>query len=355
LLTYLVMDDLLKGRGAQINPSNRFLNQSLTTLHIEGLDEPVHINNQTTFYTETPKNIISRNSSPDIPFEFSINPYQGCEHGCAYCYARNSHEYWGFSPGIDFESKIIVKPDAPKMLSKLFLSGKWKPALITLSGNTDCYQPVEKKLKITRGLLKVFTDFRNPVSIITKNSLVLRDIDLLSELASERLVRIFLSVTTLQEDLRQKMEPRTAAVHKKLEVIEKLNEAGIPVGIMIGPVIPGLNDEEIPAIIRSAADRGASNAGLNILRLNGAIGDIFSDWLERNFPDRNHKIWNQVAAVHGGKVNDSEWGRRLSGEGKIADTIKFIFSTAKKKYMSSRAWPELDFTKFRNRGNFTLF
>ena len=349
------MNDPFKGRGAHINPANRFLNQSITVQHIEGIDEPVYVRNQTSFFRETPKNIISRNNSPDIPFEFSINPYQGCEHGCAYCYARNSHEYWGYSPGIDFETKIIVKPEAPQLLKKLFLSGKWKPAQITLSGNTDCYQPIEKKLKITRGILQVMCDFRNPVSIITKNVLILRDLDILSELAANRLVKVFFSITTLHDDLRQKLEPRTAAVHKKLEVIGRLSASGVPCGVMIGPVIPGLNDEEIPAIIAAAAGKGATNAGLNILRLNGAIQDIFRDWLERNFPDRYSKIWNQVAAMHGGNVNDAAWGRRISGEGKIADAIKFVYKTAKKKYMSNGHWPETNFTGFRNKGNLTLF
>ena len=355
MLIYLVMEDALKGRGSHINPANRFLDQSFTSRHIEGIDEPFYIKNQTKFYVETPKNIISRNTSPDIPFEFSINPYQGCEHGCVYCYARNSHEYWGFSAGVDFETKIIMKPEAPKLLAKLFLSGKWKPAQISLSGNTDCYQPVEKKMRITRNLLKVLAEFRNPVSIITKNVLILRDIDLLTELASNRLVKVFFSITTLKDELRQKMEPRTAAVHKKLDVISRLAGAGIPTGVMIGPVIPGLNDDEIPSIIRVAAGKGASNAGINILRLNGAVKDIFREWLERNFPDRHNKIWNRVADMHGGDVGDSEWGRRITGEGRIADAIKFIYKTAKNKYMDNCLWPEYDFSRFRNRGNLTLF
>ena len=210
-------------------------------------------------------------------------------------------------------------------------------------------------MKITRGLLQVLADFRNPVSIITKNVLILRDLDILTEMAANQLVRVFFSITTLHDDLRQKLEPRTAAVHKKIDVIGRLSNAGVPCGVMIGPVIPGLNDEEIPAIINAASEKGAANAGLNILRLNGAIKDIFRDWIERNFPDRYNKIWNQVAAMHGGNVNDSAWGRRITGDGKIADAIKFIFKTAKHKYMKSHGWPELDFSKFRNRGNLTLF
>lgn len=338
-----------------MNPANRFLTQSLVSKFIEGIDEPLFVRNQTKFYVDNPGSIISRNTSPDIPFEYSINPYQGCEHGCAYCYARNSHEYWGFSPGIDFESRIITKPSAPALLRKAFLSPRWKPAPITLSGNTDCYQPAEKKLKITRNLLKVFSEFRNPVSIITKNVLILRDLDLLTDLAANRQVHVFLSVTTLEEDLRIRLEPRTAATGKKLIAMERLSSAGIPVGVMIGPVIPGLNNYEIPQILKMSGNAGASNAGINMLRLNGAIKDIFRDWLERNFPERSEKIWHQVSAMHGGNVNDSEWGRRLRGEGEIAHTMRFIFNSAKQKYIDPQKWTAFDFTKFRTGGNLTLF
>ncbi len=349
------MDNVLKGRGAHLNPANRFLGQSTVTEHIEGIDEPLLIRNNTQFFIDTPAKIISRNSSPDIPFEFSINPYQGCEHGCAYCYARNSHEYWGFSAGLDFESKIIIKPAAPELLAKTFLSRSWKPASITLSGNTDCYQPIERKLKITRGLLQVFAGFRNPVGIITKNVLILRDLDILKELAENSLVHVFFSVSSLDETLRSRIEPRTASIQKKLFAMERLSKSGIPVGVMIGPVIPGLNDHEIPSILKAAAASGATNAGYNMLRLNGAISEIFSDWLKRNYADRAQKIWNQVSEVHGGDVNDSRWGRRLAGEGKVAESVKSVFQAFKKKYMQGGTWPPFDLTKFRKGGNLTLF
>ena len=348
------MEYPLKGRGAQINPVNRFNSQSLS-YHVEGIDEPLFLRNLTRYYIENSVHIISRNTSPDIPFEFSINPYQGCEHGCAYCYARNSHEYWGFSSGLDFETHIIIKPKAPELLSKVFLSKSWKPASITLSGNTDCYQPIENKLKITRRLLEVFNDFKNPVSIITKNVLLLRDLDILTELATDKLVHIFISITTLDENLRQMLEPRTASTQKKFEVISKLSEQGIPVGVMVGPVIPGLNNQEIPQILKLAEEKGASSAGMNILRMNGSVAEVFKDWLHRNLPDRYTKILNQVSEVHGGQVSDSKWGRRIRGEGNIADAIKFTFNKAKEKYYSDKSWPQLNHSLFRKSGNLNLF
>jgi DNA repair photolyase len=349
------LEEIIKGRGSNINPENRFNDQSLTTMHIEGIDEPLIRGTKTSFFIENPKNIISKNNSPDIPYDFSINPYQGCEHGCAYCYARNSHEYWGFSAGLDFETKIIVKPSAPQMLREVFLSKSWKPSLITLSGNTDCYQPIEKKLKITRNLLKVFAEYLNPVSIITKNVLILRDIDILSDLAANQLVHIFFSITTIDEDLRQKLEPRTASADKKLKVIEKLSQRNIPVGVMAGPIIPGLNNHEIPTILRLASEHGAMTAGFSMIRLNGAISQIFKDWIIRNFPERFNKIWEQICSLHGGKVSDSVWGRRMRGEGNIADTIRFIFNISRQKYFKNKVWPDLNYSKFRFGGNLNLF
>jgi DNA repair photolyase len=345
----------VKGRGSSVNPGNKFSLHSLTFDHKEGIDEQYESDPKTSFFIETPGKIISKNKSPDVPYEFSINPYQGCEHGCVYCYARNSHEYWGFSSGLDFESKIIVKPAAPELLRKAFYSSSWKPALITLSGNTDCYQPVEKKLEITRNLLKVFAEFRNPVSIITKNVLIWRDADILADLAGDNLTHVLFSITTLKEDLRLLLEPRTAIASKKLKIIEKLSKSNIPVGVMIGPVIPGINDQEIPEITRVAAENGARMVSYSMVRLNGSIGRIFEDWLKRYFPERFNKIWGQVSSLHDGRVNDSEWGRRMSGEGPIADTIKFIFESSKNKYFKNSNWPQLDFTKFRYKGIYNLF
>ena len=337
----------LKGRGAQLNTENRFLKHSLVTEHIEGLDEPLLSNEQTQVFIENPKKIVNNIKSPDLHLMNSINAYQGCEHGCIYCYARNSHNYYGFSAGLDFEQKIIVKPDSPKLLRKHFDNPNYKPEVITLSGNTDCYQPLERKYKITRALLEVMLEYKNPVGIITKNSLILRDIDLLSELAKNNLVHVMLSITSLREDLRLMMEPRTATAKKRLQVIEELSKNNIPVGVMTAPIIPGLTSDEIPAILKSVADNGALTAGYTIVRLNGEIKNIFNDWLYKNLPDAADKIWNQIKACHNGQVNDSRFGKRMSGDGKIAESIKQLFTISKKKYLAGRHMPPYDFSLFR--------
>ena len=301
----------LKGKGSQINPKNKFQERSLGNEFLEGIDEPLLARspNRQIFY-ETPRKIVNQVDSPDLMLTYSLNPYQGCEHGCVYCYARNTHQYWGFSSGLDFETKIIVKKNAPQLLEKHFQNPNWKPSPIMVSGNTDCYQPLERKLKITRELLKVFASYRNPLGIITKNSLVLRDLDILKDLASDNLVHVFVSITSQQEKLRSIMEPRTATSVKRFEVVQRLADSGIPVGVMAAPIIPGLNSHELAGIIKKAGEAGALTAGYTVVRLNGAIGEIFKDWLDKNFPDRAAKVWNQIMALHGGNVNDSEWGRR---------------------------------------------
>lgn len=352
----LVMEpNYFKGRGAQLNTANPFLKQEYVTEHIEGLDESFYVSPKTTLYKETPKKIVNKVDSPDLRFYYSANPYQGCEHGCIYCYARNSHQYWGFSAGLDFESKIIIKENAAKLLEKHFLSSSWIPSPIVLSGNTDCYQPVERTLGITRSLLKVFLKYGNPVNIITKNILILRDIDILKDLASENLVHVNFSVTTLNEKLRRILEPRTATANGKLKAIEKLSEANIPTAIMNAPIIPALNVNEMPDVIKSAANAGALNAGYTTVRLNGNIKHIFHDWLHQNFPDRANKVWNQICELHGGKVNDSDWGRRMKGDGVLAGMISQLFTTAKNKYLAGKSLPELNVHKFRKKGNLTLF
>lgn len=259
------------------------------------------------------------------------------------------------SAGIDFESKIIYKENAAKLLEKQFLSSKWKPAPIMLSGNTDCYQPIEKKLRITRDVLKVFLKFGNPVNIITKNTLVIRDVDILSELASEGLVLVNFSLTTLDEKLRRVLEPRTATALGKLKAIEKLSAANIPTAIMIAPIIPGLNVSEIPVVIQSAANAGALDAGYTMVRLNGNIKHLFEAWLTENFPDSSTKIWNQICEVHGGAVNDSEWERRMKGDGPIAVMVNQLFLASKKKHMHGRELPILNINRFRRNGNLSLF
>lgn len=349
-------EEYLKGKGAQINTSNKFLKHQLVQEHIEGLDEPFLVSKpKTEVFVEHPKSILSKNDSPDLPFNYSINPYQGCEHGCVYCYARSSHEYWGFSAGLDFESKIVVKKQAAELLEKAFLKKTWKPTSVMLSGNTDCYQPLEKKYKITRSLLEVFLKYRNPVGIITKNALITRDIYLLKQLAQLNLVHVYFSITTLDEELRQLMEPRTASTKKKLEAIKALSEEGIPVGVMNAPIIPGLNHHEIPKVLEAAAKAGARSAGYTIVRLNGKISDITKDWLMKNFPDRAQKIWSQISDMHGGDVNDSEWQRRMSGEGNYADIIAQLFKNSHARYFKGKKIPEYDLKQFRRGGNYQLF
>ena len=347
--------DYIKGRGAQIKTGNRFLKNEYVSEHVEGLDEPLYSSSNTQIFHESPKKTVNKVTSPDLGMMYSMNPYQGCEHGCIYCYARNTHEYWGFNAGLDFESKIIVKKNAPSLLEKCLLHPDWDAVPISVSGNTDCYQPLEREFEITRNILKVFARYRHPVGIITKNSLILRDIDLLTDLAQDNLVHVYISITTLDEGLRRVMEPRTASATKRLKTVESLAKAGVPVGIMNAPIIPGLNHHEIPDIVNAAADHGALNAGMTVVRLNGSIGQIFEDWLRKNFPDRFDKVWNQISDLHGGHVNDSQFGRRMTGEGHFADTINQLFRVSKKKYLGDRKMPALDLTKFRKGGNLSLF
>lgn len=345
----------LRGRGSQIKTKNRFSNTEYVTDHIEGLDEELYLSPATKIFYEQSKTIVNKITSPDLGMAYSLNPYQGCEHGCTYCYARNTHDNYGFDAGMDFESKIMVKQNAAKLLEDLFHSRNWKATPISVSGNTDCYQPLERKLKITRSLLEVFLKYLHPVGMITKNSLILRDLDLLQELAKNNLVHIYISITTLDEKLRRSMEPRTSSAKKRFETIEQLSKLGIPVGVMNAPIIPGLNDHEMPEILRIAAESGALSAGKTLVRLNGNVADIFKDWLFKNYPDRAPKIIDQISSAHGGKLNDSQFGRRMKGEGKIAEIIQMLFETSKNKYFKGRSFPAYDLTKFRKGGNFTLF
>ena len=348
-------ENYFKGRGSQIKPVNKFLKNRYVSEHIEGIDEPLIQSPQTIVFHEHSKTIVNKVTSPDVGMIYSLNPYQGCEHGCSYCYARNTHEYYGFDAGLDFESKIIVKENAAQLLEKLLLSPKWQPAPISLSGNTDCYQPLERKKEMTRSLLKVFARYRHPVGMITKNSLILRDLDLLKDLAEDRLIKVYISITTLDENVRRAMEPRTASAAKRLQTIEELSKAGVPVGVMCAPIIPGLTDHEVPAILKAAADHGALMAGMTIVRLNGSVGQIFEDWIYKNFPDRAPKVIAQIKSVHGGQLNDSDFGRRMRGEGKVAEMINQLFKTSQRKYFAGRTMPEFDLSKFRRGGNLNLF
>lgn len=341
-------NEYFKGRGAQLNTHNKFLKNKFVTEFEEGLDGPFLENSKTQFFNETPKRIVSESNSPDLSFNYSINPYQGCEHGCIYCYARNSHEYYGFSAGLDFERKIIVKHDAAKLLEKYFNKKNYQPTIIALSGNTDCYQPIEKKLKITRSLLEVFLKYRHPVSIITKNNLILRDLDLIEALAKLDLVHANISITSLSEDLRLKLEPRTVTAAGRLTVIRKLSEAGVPVRVMVAPVIPSLNSHEITDIIKAAAAYGAKDATYTIVRLNGSIGALFTDWIYKAFPNQAEKVLHQIENCHGGKLNDSRWGTRKTGEGPVAASIKQIFTIACKKYLNECKMTSYNFNHFVN-------
>lgn len=346
----------IKGRGAQHHLSNSFSKQEFTTEWDEGVDEYTHLDRPTTqIFYENPKKIINKVSSPDVGMDYSINPYQGCEHGCVYCYARNSHEYWGWDAGLDFESKIIVKKNAAELLEKELLNPRWKVKPIVLSGNTDCYQPLERKLRITRSLLNVMAKYRHPVGIITKNTGFLEDLDILEDLAKDNLVRVILSITSLDEKLRSVLEPRTASSIKKLQAIKILSEKDIPVSIMNAPIIPGLNHTEIPEIIKIAAENGASDAGYTVVRLNGRIAKIFKKWLENYFPDRFEKVWNQIENLHQGNVNDSNWGQRMIGNGAEADMINQLFNMAKKKYMKGGEKIQLNTSAFRRGGAYSLF
>ncbi len=342
-------------RGAQHNPLNRFRQQAYVNHHPEGIDEPDDVLPRTQVLFEHARAIVNQVKSPDLGMMYSVNPYQGCEHGCAYCYARTTHEFYGLSAGLDFESKIMVKQNAPELLEKFLQRPAWKPAPIALSGNTDCYQPLERKLEITRRLLEVLWRYRNPVSIITKNRLIVRDSDLLEKMARLGLVHVYVSITTLDEELRRIMEPRTATARMRLQTVRELSAAGIPVGIMIAPVIPGLNDHEIMKIAEAAAENGACSVNYTVVRLNGTIGEVFEKWLRENYPERAGKVWNLIKTLHGGEVYDNRFGRRLSGEGQWAKIIRQTVRTAQRRYFTGRAMPGYNCKLFRRSGMAGLF
>jgi DNA repair photolyase len=340
-----------KGRGAPFNPPNRFEPLEIE-FDPEWLESDEAPSPKTKYYIDTTRDILSKNDSPDIPFTYGLNPYRGCEHGCVYCYARPTHEYLGFSAGLDFESKIIVKPNAPELLAKTFRSGRWQPQVISLSGNTDCYQPIERQLKLTRRCLEVFLRHRNPVGMITKSALITRDIDILQQLAELSLVATCVSVTTLNNDLASKMEPRAAAPARRLAAIEKLARAGIPVGVNVAPIIPGLNDKEIPAVLKAAAEAGARHAGCILLRLPHSVKDLFQAWLKKHFPERAAKIMHAIMDTRSGYLSDPRFGSRMRGEGERAETIFRLHRLACEKYgLNKTEWPELTIAHFRRRVN----
>jgi DNA repair photolyase len=339
-------------RGAPENPANRF-----GKIHLEpdaDWNPEEDVLPRTQFLVDHSKTAIAYNDSPDIGFNASLNPYRGCEHGCIYCYARPTHEYLGFSSGLDFESKIMVKENAPELLRAELSAKKWTPQIIVMSGVTDCYQPVERKLKLTRRCLEVLLEFRNPVAIITKNFLVTRDVDVLSELAKYNCASVTISVTTLDTKLRNVMEPRTSPPIARLAAIKKLAEAGISVSVNVAPIIPGLTDHEMPAILKAAREAGATSAGFTVVRLPYANAPLFEKWLETHFPDRKEKVLNRIKAMRGGKMYDAQWGKRMHGEGIFAGQIAKMFEVAKRKAGFKDDYRELSAAHFKRPGGAQL-
>jgi DNA repair photolyase len=337
----------LAGRGTDRNPPNRF-----ERIHVES-DEQAHAYSSeanapppTVFYRDTSRRALAENDSPDINFRFSLNPYRGCEHGCIYCYARPTHEYLSFSAGLDFERRIMVKADAPELLRRTFMSPRWQPQTVALSGNTDCYQPVERRLQLTRHCLEVFREFRNPVSIVTKSALVARDADLLGDLAAHGAAAVLASVTTLDNDRARRMEPRAAQPQRRLEALHALSAAGIPTGVLIAPVIPGLNDEEIPRLVAAAAAAGARSASWQLLRLPPPVDALFAEWLAEHFPDRRERVLGRIRECRAGQLSDTRFGRRLRGEGVYAGQIKALFEVAARRHGLDRPLPPLNASAF---------
>ncbi|MEO7445198.1 MAG: PA0069 family radical SAM protein [Ferruginibacter sp.] len=340
----------LHGRGAQFNTKNKFIKNEQVREHVEAIDDWEIINGPTQYLEQQAATIVNKVASPDVGMSYSMNPYAGCEHGCIYCYARNVHEYWGYSAGLDFEKKILVKKNAPELLRKFLQHPKWECAPIMLSGNTDCYQPAEQTYRLTRKMLEVCNEFNQPVGILTKNSWIIKDKDVLQEMASKNIVSAMVSITTFNEDLRRIMEPRTTTARQKLKVIEELSKAGVRTGVMMGPMIPGLNEHEMQRIMKAAADAGASFTAYTFIRLNGAIKFLFHDWLYKNFPNQADKVWHLIEQSHDGKVNDSRWGVRMRGEGTLAQMVAQQYKKYGKLYnMNEERW-NLDCTKFRRPG-----
>lgn len=335
----------VRGRGTGLNPPNRFVKRALVR-DPEAAD-PEDPLPRTQILKDTSRSLITTNDSPDVGFEASLNPYRGCEHGCVYCYARPTHEFLGFSAGLDFETKILVKEDAPELLRRELESPRWTPKVLAMSGVTDPYQPVERRLEVTRRCLAVLAEFRNPVVVITKNFLVTRDADLLGELARHQAALVVISITTLDPDLARRMEPRTSTPARRLEAIETLARAGIPAGVNVAPVIPGLTDHEIPAILKAAARAGARSAGYTMLRLPYAVKELFQEWLTTHFPGRREKVLQRVLDVRGGKLNDPRFGSRMRGEGIYAEQIEALFKLSRRKAGLPEEGPELSTAAFR--------
>ena len=334
------------GRGSPFNPGNRF-EENRVEKHIDITDDWEEKKTSTQFITDHSKSILSWNASPDIPYRAGINPYRGCEHGCVYCFARPSHEYLGYSSGLDFETKIHVKPTAAKLLQETFQKKSWQPQPIALSGNTDPYQPIERKLKITRSLLEVFSHHRNPVVMITKNKLILRDLDHLRELAKYACVHVYLSINSLNPKLARVLEPRASSPHDRLETLRTLNECGVPASVLVAPIIPGLSDHELPRVLEAAKRASARSAGYVTLRLPYQNKDIFIKWLDDHFPLRKEKILKRIRDMHGGKLYEADFGSRKRGKGIFADINAQVFEKSIKRLKLDREPPALSISHFR--------
>jgi DNA repair photolyase len=341
----------ISGRGAQFNPHNRFLK-----LHVEeDLEQLEHDEEylqsrkqvQTEYFEDDSQSILSENDSPDIPFRYSLNPYRGCAHGCAYCYARPSHEYLGLSAGLDFESKIFVKRRAAELLREALQKKSWVPQMIMMSGITDCYQPAERQFRITRSCIEVAAEFCQPLGIITKNALVARDIDLLSSLAAKNLTRVAISITSLDQSLTRVLEPRTSSPAARLRAVRELSQAGVPVTVMVAPLIPGLNDSEIPSILEAAKDHGATFAGYILLRLPLTVRPVFLDWLRSHFPTKSERVESLIRDTRDGQYNQSQFGDRMRGSGEYAEHLSQTFKLFAHRYGLARKTPPLDVTHFR--------
>jgi len=349
-----------KGRGAADNPQGRFERDGREAFDDgwEG-DEGVVRGPRTEVTLTQARSIISRNNSPDIPFTQSINPYQGCEHGCIYCYARPSHAYLGLSPGLDFETKLFAKANAVQLLRAELSHPGYRCDVISLGANTDPYQPIERKYRITRGILEVLSECDHPVGIVTKSALVVRDLDLLAPMARKGLVHVYVSVGTLDHDLMRRLEPRTSAPERRLEVLRALSEAGVPCGVLVAPIIPFLNDADMEAVLERSAAQGARSAGYQILRLPYELKDLFKDWLERNYPLKAARIMSQIRQMRGGRENDPRFGARMRGEGIFAELQENRFRLACERCgLNLQRRNQLDATRFRppnDAGQLSLF
>ncbi len=348
-----------RGRGAAVNPPNRF-----ERIHVEsdpdldadtwGEDPAERLAPTTQFFDDASASILSRNDSPDVPFTFGVNPYRGCEHGCAYCYARPYHEYLGWSSGLDFETKILVKRRAPALLREALSKPSWQAEPLAFSGATDCYQPCERHFRLTRQCLEVALELRNPVGIVTKNRLITRDLDLLREFAAWNGIGVLITMTSLDPELAGRLEPRAARPAARLDTIRRLTDAGVPVGIMLAPIIPGLTDHEIPTLLQAAADAGARSASRIVLRLPHTVKTIFVDWLDTHYPTKKDRVLSRVRELRGGDLNVTEWRTRMRGEGPHADNLHNLFEVARRRAGLAPDLPALNTTAFRRPGGTQL-